>query len=60
MKANTKISATANYNQATEIWYNQMNSMQRLEVMNLFEIKSIAKKFRACINYIASNIEQYA
>ena len=57
MKANTKISTTANYTQATEIWYNQMNVAQRLEVMNLFEIKSITKKFRACINHIASNIQ---
>lgn len=60
MKANTKIFGTVNYNQASEIWYNKLTPMQRLEVMNLFDIKSITKKFRACINHIANNIEQYA
>jgi hypothetical protein len=60
MKANTKIFETPNYQQATEVWYNKMNVAQRLEVMNLFDIKSITKKFRACINHISQNIEQYA
>lgn len=60
MKANTKISLTENYEKATSIWYQVLTPMQRIEIVKLFDIKSRTKTFRACINHIANNIEQYA
>lgn len=60
MKANTKISLTANYEQATSIWYQILTPMQRIEIVKMFDFKSTTKTFRACINHIANNIEQYA
>jgi hypothetical protein len=60
MKANTKISLTANYEKATSIWYEILTPMQRIEIVKMFDFKSTTKTFRACINHIANNIQQYA
>jgi hypothetical protein len=60
MKANTKISLTSNYEKATSIWYQILTPMQRIEIVKMFDFKSTTKTFRACINHIANNIEQYS
>jgi len=60
MKANTKIQNTENYTKATSIWYSILTPMQRIEIVKMFDFKSTTKTFRACINHIANNIEQYA
>ncbi len=60
MKANTKISHTENYEKATAIWHQILTPMQRIEIIKMFDFKSTTKTFRACINHIADNIEQYA
>jgi hypothetical protein len=60
MKANTKIQNTENYSKAISIWYEILNPMQRVEIVKMFDFKSTTKTFRACINHIANNIEQYA
>jgi len=60
MKANTQISLTANYEKATSIWYEILTPMQRIEIVKMFDFKSTTKTFRACINHIANNIQQYA
>ena len=60
MKANTKISLTANYEKATAVWYQTLSPMQRVEIVKMFDFKSMTLTFRACINHIANNIEQYA
>ena len=60
MKANTKISLTENYEKATLIWYQILTPMQRIEIVKMFDFKSTTKTFRACINHIANNLEQYA
>ena len=60
MKVNTKIQLTENYEKATSIWYQILTPMQRIEIVKMFDFKSTTKTFRACINHIANNIEQYA
>jgi len=60
MKTNSKISLTENYGKATSIWYKVLTPMQRIEIVRMFDFKSTSKTFRACINHIANNIEQYA
>jgi len=60
MKANTKVSYTANYDKANVIWYQKMTPMQRGEIIVLFtHIKSITKCLRACLNHVADNLVQY-
>lgn len=56
----TKVNGTVNYSTATEIWYNKLTPMQRGEILKMFDFKSITKTFRACINHISLNIEQYS
>jgi len=47
-------------NRATEIWYNLTPTEKATKVMaNVKNFKSIALRFRACINYIKENIEKF-
>ena len=46
---------------ANSIWYNQLTPTQRAVLSAMFSnYKSIAYRHRACINYIADNLDIYA
>jgi hypothetical protein len=44
---------------ATDIWHGKLNPMQRFEIMQMFDFKTISKRYNSCINYIANNLEKF-
>jgi len=60
MKISTELNGTPNYMTASEIWYTKLTPMERVAIVKMFDFKSMTKTFRACINHISLNIEQYA